>query len=132
MATISKVWTSEATIYQTDAFQGSNSDVGSTEIFSSTIDLETNGYEGVQITIKVDFPDNPTDDLEVYFYASLDGTNWDNTAFYSITITNDTDPHQRSFIIKDFAYLRVGLKASGTTDTIDVQVKYKAWRWQSA
>lgn len=129
MATIKRSFTSEQAIYRTDGFGGSDPDVGSTEQYSSGVDLETNGYIGAHVIVEADFPASPTDDLEVRFYASLDGSNWDDKPFYSFTIENDTDPCQVSVIITDFAHFRVGLKASGNTDTIDVQVKYKAWNY---
>ena len=129
MATIKRNFSSEETIYKTDAFGGSDSDVGSTEVYTSGVDLETNGYIGAHVIIEADFVSSPTDDLEVRFYGSLDGSNWDDKPFYSFTISNDTDPCQVSVIITDVAHFRVGLKSSGETDTIDVQVKYKAWNY---
>ena len=131
MATISKVWGTEVTLYQTAAFGGTDTAVGSTEVFTSGIDLETNGYEGVHVVVEADFVATPTDNLEVKVYGSLDGTNYDDTPIYSFVIDNGTDPNQVSFIVRDLAHFRIGLKSSGTTDTIDVQVKYQPWRWQS-
>lgn len=124
MATISKIWGSETTIMNAVAV--------ATGSYSSVVDLETNGYEGAHVTIYADFPSSPTDNLEVYVQASLDGTNFDNTALFSFVIDKGTDPNQVSFIVKDVAQFRLYCKRSGTTDTITVTTKYQPWRWQSA
>jgi len=129
MATIKRNFSSEETIYKTDGFGGTDPDVGSTEQFTSSVDLVTNGYIGAHVIIEADFPSSPTDNLEVRFYGGLDGSNRDDKPFYSFTIDNDTDPCQVSVIITDVAYFWVGLKSSGNTDTIDVQVKYRAWNY---
>lgn len=97
--------------------------------YSSDVDLETNGYEGVHITIDADFPASPTDDLEVYIQGSLDGTDYDDTAMYAFVIDKGTDPNQVGFIIRDVAHFRLYCKRSGSTDTITVTAKYKPWRW---
>lgn len=131
MATISKIWGAETTLYQTSAFGGTDAGVGSTEVFTSDVDLETNGYEGAHVVVEADFPATPTDNLVVSVYASLDGVNYDDTPLYAFEIDNGTDPNQVSFVVRDVAHFRIGLKSSGTTDTIDAQVKYQVWRWQS-
>jgi hypothetical protein len=123
MATISKSWSSEATIM--------NAVSVTTGSYSSAVDLETNGYEGAHVTVDADFPASPTDDLEVYVQASLDGTTWDDTAITSFVIDKGTDPNQVSFTVKDIAHFRLYCKRSGSTDTITVTAKYQAWRYQS-
>ncbi|UCG56835.1 MAG: hypothetical protein JSU70_18455 [Phycisphaerales bacterium] len=99
--------------------------------YSSAVDLETNGYEGAHVTVDADFPASPTDDLEVYIQASLDGSTWDDTAITSFVVDNGTDPNQVSFIVKDVAHFRLYCKRSGSTDTIAITAKYQAWRYQS-
>lgn len=123
MATISKSWSSETTIM--------NAVSVTTGSYSSAVDLETNGYDGAHVTVDADFPASPTDDLEVYVQASLDGSTWDDTAITSFVIDNGTDPNQVSFIVKDVAHFRLYCKRSGSTDTITVTAKYQAWRYQS-
>lgn len=121
---VKKEWAAEATIMNAVAVTtGSN---------SSNVDLETGGYEGTHVTVEGDFPGSPSDDLEVYVQASLDGSNYDDTALYSFVIDKDTDPNQASLIIKDVAHFRLFVKRSGSTDTITVTVKQQSWRWQSA
>jgi len=124
MATISKVWGSETTIMNAAAVTSGS--------YSSVVDLETNGFEGAHVTVYADFPTSPTDNLEVYAQASLDGTNFDNTALFGLVIDKGTDPNQVSFIVKDVAQFRLYCKRSGSTDTITVTAKYQPWRYQSA
>lgn len=123
MATISKSWSSETIIM--DAVPVT------TGSFSSDVNLETNGYEGAHMIIDADFVATPTDNLEVYIQASLDGTNYDDTALYSFVISKVTDPNQVSFIIRDVTHFRLYCKRSGSTDTITVTAKHQLWRWQS-
>ena len=99
--------------------------------YSSDVDLETNGYEGAHVTVEGDFPASPTDDLEVYVQASLDGTDYDDTALFSFVIDKDTDPNQVSFRVRDVAHFRLYCKRSGSTDSITVTAKYQPWRYQS-
>ena len=131
MATISKVWASPVTPYQTDAFGGAAADVGGTETTLGDIDLETDGYEGVQVRIKVN-SSGTTDNFVVNVYASLDNTNFDTIAVTSFTMTatsgNDV---VATILLKDFASVRVRGVRSGSTDTFDVEVIHQRWRWQS-
>jgi hypothetical protein len=124
MATISKSWGTETTIM--------NAVSVTTGSYSSDVDLETNGYEGAHVTVYADFPSSPTDNLEVYVQASLDGTNYDTTALCSLVMDKATDPNQVSFVIRDVTHFRLYCKRSGSTDTITVTAKYQPWRYQSA
>ena len=121
---IQKEWGAESTI-----MNGVSVTTGS---YSSDVDLESNGYEGAHVTVEPDFPASPSDDLELYVQASLDGTNYDDTALYSFVIDKGTDPNQVSIIVRDVAHFRLYCKRSGSTDTITVTAKYQPWRWQSA
>lgn len=120
---IQKEWAAEETpMNAVSVTTGSN---------SSDVDLETGGHEGAHVTIDADFPITPTDDLEISIQASLDGTNYDDTALFSFVIDKDTDPNQISIIVRDVAHFRVRAQRSGSTDTIVVTVKAQKWRWQS-
>lgn len=123
MSTISKSWSSESTIM--------NAVSVTTGSASSDIDLETNGYEGAHVTVDADFPASPTDNLVVEVQASLDGTDDDDTPMSKVTIKNNIDPNQISFIVKDVAHFRLYCYRDGSTDTIAVTAKYKAWRHES-
>jgi hypothetical protein len=124
MATISKSFGSETTIMNAVAV--------TTGSWSDDVDLETNGYEGAHVVVDADFPASPTDNLIVEVRASLDGTNYDDTALFSFKVDKGTDPNQVSFVIKDVAHFKLYCKRDGSTDTITVTAKYQPWRYQSA
>jgi len=124
MATISRTFGSETTIM--------NAVTVTTGSWSDDVDLETNGYEGAHVIVDADFPASPTDNLIVEVRASLDGTNYDDTALFSFTIDKSTDPNQVSFIVKDVAHFKLYCKRSGSTDTITMTAKYQPWRYASA
>jgi hypothetical protein len=124
MATISKSFGSETTILNAVAV--------TTGSWSDDVDLETNGYEGAHVIVDADFPASPTDNLIVEVRASLDGTNYDDTALFSFKVDKGTDPNQVSFVIKDVAHFKLYCKRDGSTDTITVTAKYQAWRYSSA
>ncbi|HEX42861.1 MAG TPA: hypothetical protein ENN81_12495 [Phycisphaerales bacterium] len=99
--------------------------------YSSPVDLQADGYEGAHVTVQADFPASPTDDLEVYVQASLDGVGWDDTPLLCLTIARGTDPNQVSFVVRDVARFRLYCKRSGGTDTIVVTAKCRPWRYTS-
>lgn len=96
---------------------------------SNNVDLETEGYEGAHVTVYADFPGSPTDKLVVEVRGSLDGASPDKTPMYKQTLDNDPDPNSISLIIKDVAHFDLRCYRDGTTDTITVTIKYKAWNW---
>lgn len=124
MATISKSFGSETTIMNAVAV--------TTGSWSDDVDLETNGYEGAHVIVDADFPASPTDNLTVEVRASLDGSNYDDTALFSFKVDKGTDPNQVSFVIKDVAHFKLYCKRDGSTDTITVTAKYQPWRYSSA
>jgi hypothetical protein len=124
MATISKSWGNETTIM--------NAVSVTTGSWSNDVDLETNGYEGAHVIVDADFPASPTDNLVVEVRASLDGSNYDDTSLFSLTIDKGTDPNQVSFIVRDVAHFKLYCKRDGSTDTITVSAKYQPWRYTSA
>ncbi len=124
MATISKSFGSETTIMNAVAV--------TTGSWSDDVDLETNGYEGAHVIVDADFPASPTDNLIVEVRASLDGTNYDDTALFSFKVDKGTDPNQVSFLIKDVAHFKLYCKRDGSTDTITVTAKYQPWRYASS
>lgn len=130
MSTITKSWTDQTQILGSGGGWVTLS--GTNETFSSDVDLETNGYEGAHVTVEVDFDPSPTDDVEVALYASLDGSNWDDTALTKLRISRQTDPNQISLIVRDVAHFRLGAKQTGSTDSHSVRAYYEAWQWNSA
>jgi hypothetical protein len=131
MAIIKKNWASLQTLYQTDGYGGSDADVDGTERFSSDVDLETDGHEGVHCHLKYD-ASGTTDDLEVAIYSSLDGTNYDDIAMHKFTADNNGGAETEiSFVVKDIAHFRVGLKRSGSTDTFEAHLTCQRWNYNS-
>jgi len=104
---------------------------GTTESFSSDVDLETNGYDGSHVIVEVNFDSTPTDDVEVAIYGSLDGSNYDDTPIFSQQIDKDTDPNQISLVIKDLLHFRIGVKQTGSTDSHDVRAYVQSWNYSS-
>jgi hypothetical protein len=70
--------------------------------------------------VEVDFPTTPTDNAIVSVYGTLDASteNWDDTPLLQFTISNGTDPNKVSWTIFGVYKFRVGVKRSGSTDTL--------------
>lgn len=127
MATAKRIFASQSQIIGTG--DGYVTLSGTTESYSSDVDLETNGYEGAHVVVEVNFDATPTDDVDVKFYPSLDGTNYDDIGKNVVRFDSGTDPNQQSFIITDWAHFRVGVVQTGSTDSHDVRSYVQAWRW---
>ncbi|MBW1723501.1 MAG: hypothetical protein JRJ78_15770 [Deltaproteobacteria bacterium] len=83
MAVHKKNWTSATQIIGTG--DGYITLSGTTESFSSNVDMATNGYEGAHVIVEMDYDGTPTDEVEISIYGSLDGTNYDDTPLSSKT-----------------------------------------------
>lgn len=129
MATISKNWASQAQIIGTGDSYVTLS--GTTESFSSDVDLETSGHEGAHVVIDINFDATPTDDVEISLYGSLDGSSYDVTPLWSMLADRAVDPESLSFIIKDLAHFRIGVKQTGATNSHDVRAYAQRWNHQS-
>ena len=130
MGTINKNWATQSQIIGSgDAYVTLS---GTTESFSSDVDLETNGYEGAHLIVEMDYDATPTDEVEISIYGSLDGTNYDDTPIWTMQGDHDVDPQQLSFIAKDLAHFRVGVKQTGSTDSHDVRAYVQSWNYRSS
>ena len=129
MATINKNWTSAVQIIGSG--DGYVTLSGTTESFSSDVDLESNGYEGAHLVVEINYDASPTDEVEISLYGSLDGSNYDDTPLWTIEGDNGTDPQQLSFIVKDLAHFRIGVKQTGSTNSHDVRTYVQCWNYQS-
>ena len=76
--------------------------------------------EIVDIEIDIDFPVTPTDDGIVAVFGTLDGgTDFDDTARMEFVIDSAVaDPNQAGFQTFGIYQFRVGVRRSGTTDTL--------------
>lgn len=88
------------------------------QFFGATIALEPN--QTAQVQVRADFPGSPTDHLEVRIYRTLDDSSedWDTTPADSFVLPNTNDPAQRSFMLSGGYRHRIGVRRTGTTDTI--------------
>ena len=130
MPTIKKNWTSQNQIIGTG--DGWVTLSGTTETFSSDVDLQTNGYEGVHLVVEVDYDASPTNEIKIKLYGCLDGSNYDDTPIWEMQGDKNTDPQQLSFIIRDLAHFRIGVQQTGSTDSHNVRAYVRAWNYQSA
>jgi len=130
MAIAKRVWTPQIWI-EGDGTPTFTTLSGVTEEYSSTVDLETNGYDLLVLWPEVDFDPLPTDSVEFRVYSSPDaGVSWTNIPAYSIPIDNATDPSQLEIeIVNPPPHIRVGFVQTGSTDSHDVRCSYKASRW---
>jgi len=129
MAVHKKNWTSATQIIGTG--DGYITLSGTTESFSSNVDMVTNGYEGAHVIMEMDYDDTPTDEVEISIYGSLDGTNYDDTPLWNIEGDKSVDPQQLSLIVRDVAHFRIGVKQTGSTDSHNVRAYVRTWNYST-
>ncbi len=129
MATITRDWASQSQIIGTS--DGYITLSGTTESYSSDVDLETNGYEGAHVTVEIDYDGSPTDEIKIKLYGSLDGSNYDDTPIWEMQGDKSVDPQQLSFVVKDLAHFRISVQQTGSTDSHDVRAYIQCWNYQS-
>jgi len=130
MATIKKNWAAQSQIEGTG--DGYTTLSGTTEEYSTDVDLETNGYEGAHVIVEINYDASPTDEVKIKLYGSLDGTNYDDTPMWEIQGDKSVDPQQLSFIIKDLAHFRLGFQQTGSTNSHDVRAYVQLWNYVTA
>jgi len=130
MATISKAWAAQSQIIGAgDAYVTL---AGTTESYSSDVDMETNGYEGAHVIVEINYDAGPTDEVKIKLYGSLNGSDYDDTPIWQCQGDKSVDPQQLSFVIKDLAHFRIGVQQAGAVDSHDVRAYVQLWNWQSA
>ncbi|MHC4226076.1 MAG: hypothetical protein ACYSW0_01485 [Planctomycetota bacterium] len=129
MATINKNWASQSQIIGTS--YGYVTLSGTTESYSSDVDMETNGYEGAHVTVEINYDVSPTDEVKIKLYGSLDSSNYDDTPIWEMQGDKSVDPQQLSFVVKDLAHFRIGVQQTGSTDSHDVRAYVQCWNYQS-
>lgn len=96
--------------------------------FGGSSALSLNPGESMHFQVDVNFPTSPTDHAIVSVYGTLDDSseNWDDTPALTFSVDKAIDPNAASFIISDLYRFRVGVKRSGTTDTLtSADAKYR-------
>ena len=129
-ATFKFVYTvSEVTLAQTAGFGGSDYTAsGTINTYTDDIDLETNGYYGMWISVAAS-ASGVTDDLVISYYASYDGTNFDSqgSEFWSVSMQApaiDTASQTTFQMFPAPPHGRIGVRSSGTTDTFGYEITY--------
>ena len=130
MATISKNWISQNQIIGTG--DGWITLSGTTESFSSDVDLVTNGLEGAHLVVEIDYDGTPTDDVKVKLYGSLNGSVYDDSPIWEMQGDKSVDPQQLSFIIRNLAHFRIGVQQTGSTDSHNVRAYIRCWNYNVA
>jgi hypothetical protein len=79
-----------------------------------------NPRETAHVQVAVDFPGSPTDHAIIAVYTTLDDTSevWELIPMMEFLIENTTDPNHISFLVTSVYKFRVGVRRSGSTDTI--------------
>jgi len=128
MATISRNFSSESTIENGTTLSGT------TEEKSSDVDLETNGYVGAHVIVDVTWDGSGSENLRVNFYGSLDGTNYDDEAFFSQELAVSAgNTVQYSFIITDVLHFQVGFEhVASESNEATITCKYQAWNYTNS
>ncbi len=130
MATIKKNWAAQSQIEGvSDAYTTLS---GTTEEYSSDVDMETNGHEGAHVIVEIDYDATPTDEVKIKIYGSLDGSNYDDTPIWEMQGDKSVDPQQLSFIVKDLAHFRLGFQQTGSTDSHNVRAYVQPWNYISS
>lgn len=88
--------------------------------------LSLNPGESMQVEVNVNFPASPTDLAILALYPSIDGgATYANTPAEEYTIDKALDPNRYPLIIAGYKNFRLGIRRSGTTDTItSADLKY--------
>jgi len=122
------LYTTEVTLVETNAYGGAVADLVADEAYdySADVDLETNGYYGIWLTLEHDSA-GTTDSIIISYFASYDdGTNLDDVAFWSVQCdaTSGANLQQTWPIFPAPPHGKIGVKTVGTTDTFDYQITY--------
>lgn len=134
-ATIKYSYPAEIVAAETDGYGGAVADLDKDEAYDYTadIDLETNGYFGMWLTLEYDSV-GTTDNIIISYFASYDGTNFDDTELWSVEVdaTSGADEQITFQVIPAPPHGRIGVKTTGTTDTFDYQITYLPMRGDSS
>lgn len=119
-----------ANVYQTNGYSGSDADVDDTERFTADMSLEVN--RGVGIDFKYDGSD-ATDDLILTLYKRIDSTWLGSEVAWkaAITVENDGAEHVYHYTIPNNyqpGHYRFGMKSAGGTSTFEMDANVRTWR----
>jgi hypothetical protein len=129
MSVNKKVYAAEDWIIASDSTYTTLS--GITISYSSNVDHETEGYDGSDVTIEIDFDSTPTDNVKLLVFPSYDGTNYDTSDSFAVEIDNAIDPGIKTINVPGFSNFRVGAQQTGATDSHDVRVVSRSYRYEN-
>jgi hypothetical protein len=88
--TFKYLYTSEVTYASTNAYGGATGDLANDQAWDvgADIDLETNGYYGLWISIEYDSA-GTTDNIILGYFGSYDGTNFDDLPIWEVTLDDN-------------------------------------------
>jgi hypothetical protein len=130
-----RTWAAAVVLGNTAGYSGTDAVVAADGQYdyTSDVDLETAGYNGVHILVEVQrnpasgARNNPgPDTFQVDVFPSQDGTIFDTIASESHT-AKPTDVDQFSFVLTNIPHFRLGLKGIGSTDTFDYRITHQRW-----
>ena len=124
--TFKYVYPAETDFWSTDGYGGAKDDLANDGAYDYTtdIDMETNGYYGMWLFLEHD-SNGTTDDIIISYFASYDGTNFDDTPLWSVTATSDGSDDQISFLVMPVPpHGIIGVKTNGVQDTFDYSINY--------
>jgi hypothetical protein len=130
MATVKKNWASQAQIIGSG--DGYETLTGTTESYSSDVDMETDGYEGAHVVIEIVYDGSPTDEVIIKLYGSLDGSTYDTNPIWEIQGDKSISTQRLSFVVKDLAHFRIGVVQDTGTDSHDVRAYVQCWNYETA
>ena len=124
--TFKYLYPGDSTYLETDGYGGAAPDLAADNAydFGADIDLETDGYYGVQVTLEHD-SSGTTDDIVIGYFGSYDGTNYDDVPLFEIRCdaSSGADLQQSFMVFPAPPHGKIGVKTIGsTTDTFDYQI----------
>ena len=131
MGDITRTFESAQTLYQTNLYGGVDADIAGTEVALGVVDLATGGYDGVHVHIKYR-GSGSTDELDVLVQGSLDGSTASTEEIHSLRLPATASDKTADFTKRDLAGLSMAAIRNGSTDTFDLEVTYRRWKWTSA
>ena len=96
--------------------------------FGGSTVIPLNPGETAKVQVTADFPTTPTDHAVVAIYGTLDDSSetWDLVPHIEFLIDKALDPSIVSFLVSGLYRFRIGIRRSGTTDTItDADCSYR-------
>lgn len=120
------LYAGDSTYLATDGYSGGQGDLAADNAydFGADIDLETDGFYGMMITLEHD-SSGTTDDIVIVYAASYDGTNYDDVYLFEILCdaSSGADLQQSWMVFPAPPHGKIGVKTiNTTTDTFDYRI----------